>query len=68
MSNGMEKAMKPPCDTKEQPVQTETRDAVEAAIDISKQDREGKWEQHAKQSKRITRWNDNAQDDPSSRS
>ncbi len=49
--------MTPACDAKPDRAETETRDAVEAAIDMTKEDRNNTWEQRAGQSKRITRWN-----------
>jgi hypothetical protein len=48
--------MTPASEAKPDNAKTETRDAVEAAIDMTKEDRSATWEQRAKQSKRITRW------------
>ncbi len=48
--------MKPASVKDRRPAATETRDAVETAIDLSKERRDGKWEQQVKHAKRITRW------------
>ncbi len=48
--------MTPATEVKPDRDKTETRDAVEAAIDMTKEDRNSTWEQRAKQSRRITRW------------
>lgn len=57
MPDGVENEMTPASEAKPDRAKTETRDAVEAAIDMTKEDRNSTWEQRAKQSKRITRWN-----------
>jgi hypothetical protein len=57
MSDGVEKEMTPASEAKPDRAKTETRDAVEAAIDMTKEDRNTTWEQRARQSRRITRWN-----------
>ena len=44
------------CEPKPDRAKTETRDAVEAAIEMRKEDRDSTWEQRAAESKRITRW------------
>jgi len=59
MSNGKDKFVKSTCEKKPRPG-TETRDAVEAAIDLSKERRDATWEQQVKANKRITRWTQNA--------
>ena len=48
--------MKPTSEKDQLPSGTETRDAVESAIDLSKEGGEATWEQQVKRSKRITRW------------
>jgi len=48
--------MTPVSDTKRQRKATETRDAVETAIDMSKKHSTQTWEQQVKKATRITRW------------
>ena len=57
MPDGVENEMTPASEAKPDRAKTETRDAVETAIDMTKEDRNSTWEQRARQSKRITRWN-----------
>lgn len=48
--------MKPAFVKDRRPPGTETRDAVETAIDRSKEAVDATWEKQVKQAKRITRW------------
>ena len=56
MPDGVENEMTPASEATPDRAKTETRDAVEAAIDMTKEDRNSTWEQRAGQSRRITRW------------
>ena len=56
MSERKNEPVKPTCDKDRRPAGTETRDAVETAIDLSKEPGKATWEQQVKQAKRITRW------------
>lgn len=57
MADGVENEMSPASDVEPDRAKTETRDAVEAAIDMTKEDRNSTWEERVRQSRRITRWN-----------
>lgn len=56
MPEGKNDSVKPTCDKTVRPRGTETRDAVETAIDLSKTAGDSTWDQQVKQAKRITRW------------
>jgi len=56
MPEGKKDHVKATREKNQRPSGTETRDAVETAIDLSKDAQDKTWEGQVKGSKRITRW------------